>query len=242
MKKLFYKNEILFAVIWIVIYVVGFSNADLISEKIGVEKSVTAGLGLVLSAILFLFARRNKLNEYLGLCAFRGDVKKHLYFLPLIVLSLVNVWNGFQMNMEILPSIFYVISMLFVGFLEEIIFRGFLFNAMRKDGLASAVIVSSLTFGIGHAVNLLLGAQVLETILQLIYTSAIGFLFTALFLSGKSILPLIVSHMFINATSVFARPLPHTADILLAAFQTVLAVAYGAWILKKAYRAQEKGA
>ncbi len=242
MKKLFLKNEVLFAIVWIVIYVVGFSNADLISDKIGMEKSVTAGLGLILSAILFLFARRNRLNEYLGLCAFKGDIKKHLYFLPLIVLSLVNIWNGFQMNMEILPSIFAVISMLFVGFLEEIIFRGLLFNAMKKDGLASAVVVSSVTFGIGHAVNLLLGAPVMETILQLIYATAIGFLFTSLFLSGKSILPLIASHMFINATSVFARPLGQTADILLAAFQTVLAVSYGVWILKKAYAAPKQEA
>lgn len=239
MKKLFYKNEILFAVIWIVIYVVGFSNADLISESIGMEKSITAALGLVLSAALYWFVHKNRLSEYMGLCMFQADMKKHLYFLPLIVLSLVNVWNGFQMNMKLLPSVFAVISMLCVGFLEEIIFRGFLFNAMRKDGLTSAVIVSSVTFGIGHAVNLLLGAPVLATVLQLIYATAIGFLFTALFLSGKSILPLIASHMFINATSIFARPLTQTADILLAAFQTVLALAYGAWIMKKAYVAQK---
>ena len=239
MKKLFYKNEILFAVIWIVIYVVGFSNADRISESIGMEKSITAALGLVLSAALYWFVHKNRLSEYMGLCMFQADMKKHLYFLPLIVLSFVNVWNGFQMNMKLLPSVFAVISMLCVGFLEEIIFRGFLFNAMRKDGLTSAVIVSSVTFGIGHAVNLLLGAPVLATVLQLIYATAIGFLFTALFLSGKSILPLIASHMFINATSIFARPLTQTADILLAAFQTVLALAYGAWIMKKAYVAQK---
>ena len=32
MKKLFDKDEIWFAILWIVIYVVGFANADAISE------------------------------------------------------------------------------------------------------------------------------------------------------------------------------------------------------------------
>ena len=84
MKKLFYKNEILFAVIWIVIYVVGFSNADRISESIGMEKSITAALGLVLSAALYWFVHKNRLSEYMGLCMFQADMKKHLYFLPLM--------------------------------------------------------------------------------------------------------------------------------------------------------------
>ena len=35
MKRLFDKDEVLFAVCWIVLYVVGFGSADAISETIG---------------------------------------------------------------------------------------------------------------------------------------------------------------------------------------------------------------
>jgi hypothetical protein len=38
--------------------------------------------------------------------------------------------------------------------IEEVIFRGFLFKALQKDKLSVAIIVSSVTFGFGHIVNL----------------------------------------------------------------------------------------
>ncbi len=234
MKKLFLKNEVLFAVIWIIVYVVGFANADMISESIGMEKSITCAVGLVLSAVLFAFVHKNNLCSHVGLCAFRGSFKKHLYFIPLIAMSCVNLINGFQMNLSVSASVFMVVSMLFVAFLEEIIFRGLLFKAMAKDNLKIAVIVSSVTFGMGHIVNLFLGEAVLGTLLQLMYASAIGFLFTAIFLTGKSLLPCILSHAFINATSTFARPMPVAMDITVAVVQTILAVCYGVWLLKNA--------
>ena len=44
MTKLYKKNEITFAILWIVAYVVLSSLADQISETVGVIKSVTAAL------------------------------------------------------------------------------------------------------------------------------------------------------------------------------------------------------
>lgn len=38
--------------------------------------------------------------------------------------------------------------MLCVGFLEEVIFRGLLFTAIAKDTIKTAVVLSSVTFGI----------------------------------------------------------------------------------------------
>ena len=235
MKKFFHKNKLAFAILLIVIYVVGFSNADMISEFIGLAKSLTAAFGLIMSVVMYAFIRKNKLHAYTGLCTFQGDVRKHLYFFPLIVISCVNFINGVQMNETLPVTVLYMISMVFVGFLEEIIFRGFLFGAMQKDGLTWAVLVSSVTFGMGHIVNLLTGAPVLGTLLQLVYASAIGFLFTVLFLTGKSLLPCILSHIFINATSVFARPMSGTMDIIVAIVQTLLSIGYGIWLFKKAY-------
>lgn len=234
MRELFDKNKLVFAILLIVIYVVGFSNADIISENISLKKSLTAAFGLVMSFVLYAFIRKNKLQAYTGLCAFQGDVRKHLYFVPLLVISCVNFINGVQMNETLPVTALYVISMVFVGFLEEIIFRGFLFGAMRKDGLTWAILVSSVTFGMGHIVNLLTGAPVFGTLLQLMYASAIGFLFTVLFLTGKSLLPCILSHIFINATSIFARPPSGVMDIIVAIVQTILSIGYGIWLFKKA--------
>ncbi|MBD5536303.1 MAG: CPBP family intramembrane metalloprotease [Lachnospiraceae bacterium] len=45
-----------------------------------------------------------------------------------------------------------------VGFIEEVIFRGFLFKALAENNVKSAVIISSVTFGLGHLVNLFNGS------------------------------------------------------------------------------------
>ena len=101
--------------------------------------------------------------------------------LPLAVIVSVNFWSGINLNFNILPTILTIVSMLLVGFIEEIIFRGFLFKAMAKDGIVSAFIVSSLTFAIGHIVNLFNGAELLPTLLQIADAGAGGFLFTTIF-------------------------------------------------------------
>ena len=232
MKKLFNKDEVLFAVLWIIIYVVGFANADAISESMGIPKGLTVIFGAFLSIFLFAFVRKNGLKEYFGLRKSKRD-GKYALFIPLVLISSVNFWNGLTINCPVTEILLYIISMCFVGFLEELIFRGFLFKGMCKSNVKTAIIVSSLTFGVGHAVNLLLGAPVLETLLQLVYASAIGFCFTALFHVSGSIIPCIISHAFINSSSIFAKEPGSEVSIIIALVQTLLAVSYGIWLLHK---------
>ncbi|MBQ2898461.1 MAG: DUF4298 domain-containing protein [Oscillospiraceae bacterium] len=231
--NLFDKNGILFAILWIVIYVVGFGTMDGISESIGIPKLLTVIFGAVISAVILVFIKKNDLSERFGLCNFKGNPKDFLFFIPLAVISTASTWSGLSFRIAPLTALLSVIAMCFVGFLEEIIFRGMLFGEMRKNGIKSAIIVSSLTFGVGHIVNLLMGAPVFETLLQLVYASAVGFCYTAIFHKGKSLWPCIISHAAVNSLSVFGAE-PNTAMLIaVSAIQTLLGIGYGAWILKK---------
>jgi len=232
MRKLFEKDETWFAVLWIILYVVGFSNADSLSQSMGTAKLLTVPAGLVMTLILYGFIRKNRLSEYLGLCRVSGPGKHYLHFIPLLIISSVNFWNGVTINCPAVETVLYILSMCFVGFLEEVIFRGLLFRGMSKSHVTSAIIVSSLTFGMGHIVNLLLGAPVLDTLLQLIYASAIGFCYTAVFYVSGSILPCILSHAVVNSTSVFAVEPSVEAHLVITAVQTVISIAYGLWLLR----------
>lgn len=233
MTKLREKSEIWFAVIWIIAYVVLLSVSDAVSEEIGLIKSVSLAVVAVMSVIILAFVKKNGFMEYYGLCKGEYDAKKWLYFIPLIAVSSVNFWLGLQMNMSVLESVFYVASMIFVGFLEEVIFRGFLFKAMSKDNMKSAIIVSSLTFGMGHIVNLLNGSPFLPTMLQLIYAAAIGFMFVMIFVKSGSIIPCIISHAVVNSTSTFATDKSNTAGIIICVIITVLSFGYGLYLMKK---------
>ena len=93
--------------------------------------------------------------------------------------------------------------MINVGFIEEIIFRGFLFKMMAKDNIKSAIIISAITFGIGHIVNLLNGADLIPTLMQICYAISIGYLFVIIFYKSKSLIPCIITHSLVNSLSIF---------------------------------------
>ena len=240
MKKLYHKDPVWFAVLWIVIYVLAFGNADNLSEVIGAPKLLTVLVGILLSILLWRFLRRNSLAGEYGLCHLQKRCRDFLYFLPLILISSVNFWNGLALQAAGLTILLYILSMFCVAFLEEVIFRGLLFRSLYRQNITMAIWVSSLTFGFGHIVNLVFGEPVLPTLMQLVYASAIGFCYTAIVYVGGSLLPCILSHAFVNATSIFA-PEPDTAHLILTtAIQTILGIGYGLWLLRNADLTTEK--
>ena len=236
MNRLYKKNELLFAIIWIVIYVFGLSVADNLSKTLGMEKIMTVVVSILLSVILFVWMQNNDLFCKYGLCRSQIPASKMLYYIPLILMISVNLWYGVSMYLSIAETVFYIISMLAVGFLEEMIFRGLLFQAMCKDCVKTAVIVSSITFGMGHIVNLIngSGADLLSNVLQVGYAIAAGFLFTVIFYKTKSLLACIGTHSVLNALSVFGNETAMTAgkEIISAAVLAGISILYTIYILK----------
>jgi membrane protease YdiL (CAAX protease family) len=206
-RKFYDKNELVFSIIWIIAYCVFASIGDNLSDALGISKVITLPILLVLSAILFLFIKRNYLTEKYGLCKADVAASKMLFYIPIIILLTANMWHGFRVNMSPLETFLYILSMLCVGFLEELIFRGLLFNAMLPNGKNSAIIVSSVTFGVGHIINLIngSGAELLPNLLQVVYAIAVGFMFVMIYYRTKSLLPCIITHSVFNALSAFAN-------------------------------------
>ena len=206
MTKLYQKSEISFAILWIVVYVVLSGIADQLSEAAGVMKSVTAALHIAMSLVLIFWIRKNDLGRKYGFCRSAVPVKRFLYYLPLILIASSAFWGGVKMQYGFPEAVMYIISMCCVGFLEEVIFRGLLFRAMEKDNLKSAIIVSSLTFGIGHIVNLFNGSgrDLTLTLIQIVFAVMVGFVLVWIFYHGKSLVPCILFHSANNAFKVFA--------------------------------------
>lgn len=240
LKKLYDKNELVFALTWIAAYCVLMSAGDALSAAIGIEKSVTLAVGILLSAILLSFLKKNGLFEAYGFRRAEASAGAMLYYLPVIIMLTANLWYGVTLNYGAAETVLYVLSMFCVGFLEEAVFRGLLFEAMRKDNLTSAVIVSSVTFGIGHIINLVngSGAELLPNLLQVVYATAAGFMFVMMYIKTKSLIGCIVTHGVFNALSVFAdeasasREMRILSCILLASITSSYAV-YLALTMKK---------
>ena len=205
MTKIYKKNELTFTILWIIAYVVLSSIADQLSESVGITKSVTVALHIILTLILFSWVQKNGLAEKYGLCDSGIQAKRFLYYLPLIIIASTSLWSGVCLRYGFPGTVFYVISMCCVGFLEEVIFRGFLFRAMEKSNLKAAIAVSALTFGLGHIVNLFNGSgqNIMETIIQIIFAIMVGLVLVLIFYRGGSLIPCIAFHAANNALSAF---------------------------------------
>lgn len=234
MYRLYKKNVMNFSLMWIIAYVVLLSAADSFSVSLGFKKIITAPVSIIFALLIFGFIKKHNLTEQYGLCALTGSLKNYLYFIPLILIISVNLWNGVTLNVSALETVLFILSMLCVGFIEEVIFRGFLFKAMCKDNVKLAIFVSSITFGLGHIVNLLNGRELIPTLLQICYATAIGFLFTIIFSKGKSLLPCIITHSIFNSLSVFAVQSTQMIGIIISILLCVISLGYALWILKKA--------
>lgn len=232
MKSLYKKSEISFAILWIVIYVVIIGT---LKSNFGLD-SPWQMLGLIaLSAAMFLFVSRNGLTEKYGLAGWAKNSKAMLWFIPLWIISCMNLFSGFSPDHPLPGLICAAVSMALVGFAEELLFRGFLFKAMLKDGsVKAAVIVSSVTFGLGHIFNLFTGQGLTETLSQVIFAIAVGFVFTLVFYKSGSLLPGILAHSFIDVSSVFASDGgSQLLNVILHIAVIVLSAAYCLYLAKR---------
>ena len=202
MRKLYEKREILFAVLWILAYCLvmgtirgnyGFGSIWMLLALIAFTAGIT------------IFVKSNHLEEKYGLAGWPANSKACLYFIPMWILATGNLWDGFAPEYQGMTLVMAVLSMILVGYVEEMIFRGFLFKAMLvKDKPIVAITVSALTFGIGHIVNLIAGQGGLDTVFQIVFAVSWGFMLTMVFYRSGSLIPCIIAHAMIDVFSLFA--------------------------------------
>ena len=222
MKKFYEKSELWFAIVWIIAYCVVCGT---IRGNFGDESPLmTAALAVFTAGILF-FVKKNGLEERYGLCKWKGKAADYWFFIPLIILMTGNLWGGVGMDYSGMAQVFAVISMLLVGFVEEMIFRGFLFRILLKNDPAPvAVTISAVTFGIGHIINLFTGHANIETVIQILFAIAWGYIFTLVFYKSGSLVICIIVHGLIDAFSKFGAP----GDVMILSYIYMGATIVGA--------------
>ena len=226
MRKLYEKNELRFAIAWIVVYCVLQSLANPLNKAIGIGYAASAAFCILQTVVLFTFIRKNGLQQRYGLCRPSVPAGRFLYYVPLLILASGNLWNGVAVNYAPAETACRIVCMLCVGFLEEVIFRGLLFTAIAKNNIRSAVVISSVTFGIGHIINLFNGSgmDLVNNLCQIVFAVTIGFLLVTIFDRGGSLLPCILVHAAINTLGTFSNAADLTAKMQLCHTAVLIAI------------------
>lgn len=228
MKKSLEKYELFITIFLIVIYLV-FNSICI--NNFGEYSIYTFLCNLVLSLGIVIFIIRNKLSKYYSLNSFPSP-KKFLYFIPMILLVFVNFIGGVGINNTFSEILFYMLTMLCVGFLEEIIFRGFLYKKLARESENIAIIVTTITFGIGHILNLFNGAELVPTLLQICYAMAGGYLFVMVLIKSKSLWPCIITHSLLNSLSIFSIGSGVVYTYLVPVLLFVISLSYALYVRK----------
>lgn len=237
MKSLRERSPIWHAVAWIILLIVLVGAGDAASTALGRTNAVTAPALVVLSVVLALYVRANGWLGYYGVRApRRPDYRATLYFLPLLAMVLLQLPKGFDHQLDALDIALVVVLMLCVGFLEELIFRGFLYQGIREQrGVNRAIVISGVTFGIGHIVNLARGYTGEQQLLQIVVAVAIGLVLALLVALTGSIMPGVVFHILINISGDLTT-MDLQQELYVSMGVLVICVLYGLWLVRQLRR------
>lgn len=234
MRELQSNKPIIHALIWIFIYILFAMIGSNLSMLIGLSTLEFIVL-LILSIVLLLYIFKNKWLSYYGINKIKQlNVKRCLYYSPLLIIVGVNINSGLNTSLKFTEVITIMGIMLCVGFLEEIIFRGLLYKAIREKSSAKlAILISAITFGIGHIINLFNGYMVSQQIIQIIIAISIGMLLSIIFEYTNNIIPGVIFHfMFNTAASISNITSFEQRKVELVAI-IIISFIYGIYIVKE---------
>lgn len=134
-------------------------------------------------------------KNYRKIIKFDSNKKYSIVMIIFIPLSILAIFS-FVYNFKISLSFFIPLIIAFLaGFAEELVFRGVLFNIIKKEkGIMYAIVLSAIFFSIMHITNILGGMPLKQNLLQLVNTFFGGLFLASAYYYTKNIFIVIAYH------------------------------------------------
>ncbi|MDD0857646.1 CPBP family intramembrane metalloprotease [Arthrobacter alpinus] len=199
MRTLQDTKPIWHALIWIGLYILAVNLGDNVGAMLDFPE-LTSLVLVAVSAVLIVYLWGGGRLSFYGIRLVQArTLPLTLFYVPLFAIAFLQYSKGFAPNLDLHTIGFTLLLVAAVGFIEELLFRGFLLQALRTRGsLTRAIIISGVTFGIGHLVNLLRGYSLTEQALQLVAAVLIGIALAYCVVLTGSIMPGIAFHILFN--------------------------------------------
>ncbi len=120
-------------------------------------------------------------------------------------IALLSSWNIDTAWESILPPTSWSLSYAIIpGIFEEVAFRGLILTILMTNYKPNtALVISSLLFGLAHSVNVLFGQDIIITLAQLGFAFFLGILLAYIVLKTNSLIPTILMHYLLDAIGPF---------------------------------------
>ncbi len=231
MIKLYKNNAVLHSLVWLGLYLLINTITGNVASILAVNDYLVSCIpNFILAFICFIHLCKNKILSDIGLlCKPKENAGSMLFYIPLFALPLLPLLYG--INTAIKPFDLFAIFLMYtgVGFMEEIIFRGFMFRALTNQWNRVVVVAFiSFTFAIGHIASMVaIGQSGFDTILQIINALVVGFMFMTVMLASKNLTICVIAHIAYNfIANISLMGSTKTAIIIINAVITILYFIY----------------
>lgn len=138
----------------------------------------------------------------------RDSLKKLIPALCVLILYTLLNWTKFDQDFKEYTSLLFltIITTFILAFAEEIFFRGYLYNVLKREGFSSykSIIISSILFAGIHSVNVFRYEDIWSVINQVVFAIFIGMLLCSIFALTKNIIIVSLFHFVINLPSALS--------------------------------------
>ena len=232
MKEFSAKHPIVFGAILFIIALIAALIPTAVLQMVGFTTESAAAVGRLIVGIILLAIFRSSIS-------WESSFKGLRWALPAL---LIVVWNiALELiagNTPVGPA--GIVEALLLGLapaiFEESIFRIAVIGKLREGGRGAwhALWASSLLFAAIHLTNAV-GGNIANTLVQVVYSLAIGLFLGAIYLKTGDAASAILAHAAIDVSNQIFTASPTSADVpMICAFCAVLVIltAYALWLAK----------
>lgn len=209
--------------------------------------TIFAVLAIILSFVMLWAFRRWFYPEYEGCCGLKDLGYGMKAALPVIIFIIA--WKVFKVAVGFelfkITSFYPVLMGSRAGINEEAAFRGIavalLLRSFRSEkNIWIPPVFTGVFFGCTHLLNILAGDEILNTVVNTVFASAVGVLFGILFTMSGNIWPVLIAHSLYDALAFASidNDMPDAVTLIEVGAFIVIMVIY-LWVL---HRNREKAA
>lgn len=215
--------------------------SDFHSEYIG----LTIKMAFIF-VISYSIIKKVKIESITGLSSKYDWKFRYLNSIPvyLIIIGILSIISKDLTQIHIGDALLLLFACLTVGFAEEFLFRGLLQSLFlkkylsRKNGILLGILIPAIIFGLFHLINLTKNDNVIAVLIQVVFATFIGLFFGALVLKTNKIIPVAVTHGFVNFSFSTAflpgiKTVEETGFSILPIILTLPLLIIGLFVVKK---------
>ncbi|MBU5257905.1 MULTISPECIES: CPBP family intramembrane glutamic endopeptidase [Bacillus] len=146
-----------------------------------------------------------------------------MWVIPILFIEAIPFIAGLNTYLSLSSFTALCFFMVCVGIFEEGIFRGILFQYLKRINLSTAIWGSAVLFSLGHAANLLSGKSLTLTVAQIIFAFLFGFVAAEIVALTHSLQWVIIWHAVHNIVDQMTNgQTPMAMQMLLLSVQCVI--------------------